>query len=194
MSSLPPYYTSGDALVTATMVKQYSYCPTLPWLESRIGLLEPLTPSMETARITADEKEAIARELGLPEPLRIETPVHDPELGATGVIDVIAGESRVDILEIKAHPRHPRRAKHFLNQLLVYALLAHRNIAPVHRAILYIGGETIEITINNYHLTKAKKLIEKTRQTIQNEDPPLLNQPPQKCKYCHYKTLCPNQP
>ncbi|GBF08806.1 CRISPR-associated protein Cas4 [Aeropyrum pernix] len=192
-------YCRGDhpcgAAATPSLVKQYVYCPTLPWLEVRVGRLEHPTPSMESAVLTADEKEEIAREVGIPPPYRVEVPLECPELRLRGVIDLVAGphgRRGYWIMEAKKHPRRPRASKHFQAQLLAYALLATKTLGPVYRATLYIGGATKTLDINQRHLQTAEKLVKKTLKTVEEEEPPLTRQPPQKCRYCFYRKLCPN--
>ncbi len=177
-------------LVTAVDVKDYVYCPAIPWLRRVHGVLERPTPSMESGAVDVGFKERVAAELGLPEPRRFEVRVTDGELGLTGVIDIVAGpRERLVIVEVKAGVRRPQR--HHIAQLKVYALLAWRKLGRVRRAALYTPAEVVWVTVDSTLLEEARLLVERARTVIYSEAPPQLRQPEAKCRYCFYSQRCP---
>jgi CRISPR/Cas system-associated exonuclease Cas4 (RecB family) len=99
------YYLDG--YVQVAEVKDYIFCPALAWIKARMRYVEPPTPSMESGKSKADAqfKLKIAEELGLPKPWRVEVPVRSPRLGLSGVIDLVAGERRLVVAEVKAFRR-----------------------------------------------------------------------------------------
>lgn len=187
------YSTLLDDTITATMVKQYVYCPIIPWLQYYFNYDPPITPSMERGKeITTPEfKEEVAKRLGLPRPYRLEQPVYYKPLKLRGVVDVIAGTSKLTILEVKSYRRKRKWINHFLAQLITYAYIVEKTMGPVHKAILYHGGDIIEIrpTLGDYE--RIKQIINKIRKTLKREEPPQTQQPPSKCNYCEYNKLCP---
>lgn len=177
--------------ISVSQAKQYSYCPAIPWINYRLNLYEDSTPSMETGRVSAEEKEDIARRLGLPEPWRIEAPLSDDRLGLSGVIDILAGRRRLVVVEVKKYWRRPARSSHFRDQLMLYALLAS-SVAPVREAILVLGGRALRYRVTGEDLERAKRLVEETRRAIESEEPPRPRMPPRKCAYCWYRRVCPS--
>ena len=54
--------------VTAIDVKEYTYCPMIPWIMYNFDVTIPPTISMKYSSIDVEEKEAIAKKLKLPKP------------------------------------------------------------------------------------------------------------------------------
>lgn len=183
------YYLYKD-YITPWDVKQYVYCPLIPWITHHLGVSEPPTESMLLGgELDASHKEEIAGKLGLPKPWRIEVEVEDNELGLHGKVDIIAGRKRLIVVEVKRYERIS--IEHYKAQLLVYALLVTRRLGPVSKAILVYGDKAIEYPVTSEDLVIARKLVEKTIKTIDNEKPPITNQNPRKCRTCWYRKYCP---
>jgi CRISPR-associated exonuclease Cas4 len=147
---------------------------------------------MKIAREKADAKykEEIAEKLGLPKPWKIEACLKDPETGLTGCIDLIAGSKRLTIAEIKLYRR--TRKNHVRTQLLAYAYLANKAIAPVERAILIENSEiALDIPITKEHLDSIRKKLEKLKTVINSEEPPTANPSDKQCIPCQYRKTCP---
>ncbi|MCE4624513.1 MAG: CRISPR-associated protein Cas4 [Desulfurococcales archaeon] len=183
-----------NGTVSVSLVKQYTYCPAIPWINWHLNLYEDPTPSMETGRMVAGEKEEVAKRLGLPEPWRFEVKVVDRRLNLSGVIDIVAGKRRLTIVEVKRYRRSVKVSQHFKDQLMLYALLANNNIAPVREAILVLGDRAHRYMVTRRDLERAKALVEKTRKIIQSEEPPRPRMPGRKCDYCWYRRVCPSHP
>ncbi|MEB3851673.1 MAG: CRISPR-associated protein Cas4 [Desulfurococcales archaeon] len=184
----PRYY---EGTLTPTDLKDYAYCPVIPWLRLHASLREAPTPSMEAGRLDAGEKLAIAGRLGLPRPHRVEVPLESRRLGLRGVVDIVAGRGPYTVVEVKALPRSPRRAGHFRLQLLAYVLLVLDSMGPVGRAILYLAGRPVEVPVNERTLGEALAALARLRRLLASEEPPLANQPGAKCLYCGYRRSCP---
>lgn len=190
------YNSLLDDTITVTMVKQYAYCPLIPWITHYFNYHPPETPSMERGReiVTPEYKEEIAKKLGLPKPYKLEYPVYYKPLKIRGTIDVIAGEKTHTILEVKAYKRKRKYINHFTIQLLTYAYIVEKTIGPVYKAILYNGGEIIEIRPTQQDYQTIERIINKLHKITHKEEPPRTQQPPAKCNYCEYRKLCPNTP
>ncbi len=182
------FYDRGA--ITVVDVKDYVYCPAIPWLRAVHGVIETPTPSMEAGLVDVEYKERVAEELSLPEPRRFEVRLVDRELGVSGVIDVVAGpRDNMVILEVKAGVRKPQR--HHLAQLKVYTLLASRLLGRVRRAALYTPGGVVWLRVDYRLLEEAKWLVEEARKTMYSEAPPPVRQPEAKCQYCFFSQRCP---
>jgi len=147
---------------------------------------------MEIARGEADAryKEKIAEKLGLPKPWRVEVCLRDPLTGLSGCIDLVAGSKRLAVAEIKLYKR--AKKQHIRTQLLAYAYLANKTIAPVERALLVEQGEiTLDIPITREHLETIEKKIEKLKKIITREEPPTTNPTEKQCAPCQYRRICP---
>ncbi len=179
--------------VTPTDVKDYVYCPVIPWLRRALGLVEPPTPSMEEgARVTADEKLAEAEALGLPGPHRVEVYLRSGVLPLEGVVDLVAGRKRLRVLEVK---RVARPARHHLAQLKAYALLVETSMGPVEEAILALkNGGAVRLRVTGETLKEAQSLVEAALEAVYSDEPPTASQPEAKCRYCFYRSLCPVRP
>ncbi|MEB3862040.1 MAG: CRISPR-associated protein Cas4 [Desulfurococcales archaeon] len=184
-----PLYSSR---IPVTLVKDHAYCPAIPWIRRFLGYREPRSPSMETARVDASYKEEVARELGLPRPWRIELPVQGVSIPLSGVVDIVAGDKRLTVVEVKAYKRRMDRSRHFRIQLLLYAYIVNETIGPVREAILYMQGHVYRTRVTLDLLEEARREAEKTLKTLASEEPPRPRQPRRKCSYCWYRRVCPS--
>ena len=184
----PPY----SSRIPVTMVKDHVYCPAIPWIKRFLGYTEPRSPSMETARVDASYKEKVAKDLGLPKPWRIEVPVQGKSLPLRGVVDIIAGNRRLTVVEVKAYNRRLDRSSHFKIQLLIYAYLVNESIGPVREAILHMPDRIHRVVVTSELLEEARRAAESAIKTLSSEDPPRPRQPSRKCSYCWYRRVCPS--
>ncbi|MEN2999480.1 MAG: CRISPR-associated protein Cas4 [Acidilobaceae archaeon] len=186
--------SSLSSYLSPSLVKQYSYCPTLPWLMVNYDSHEQPTPSMEEGKRRALDKRAVAEELGLEQPWRFEMALASKRLGLRGVVDIVAGSRSYTVAEVKVFERNLRRSHHFRDQLLVYALLVNDVLGPVRRAVLYLGKPVLDIPVGERELSRARELLERTRKTVSSPDPPRGTPSPGKCHYCSFRRLCPFSP
>jgi len=178
--------------IPATLLRDYIYCPMIPWIKIFYRYEEPATESMLKASIETDAnyKEKIAEKYKLPKPWRIEVYLYDKETGLSGVADIIAGEKRAVVAEIKRFKRE--KYQHQRIQLLIYAYLTNKLIAPVEKAILIHEEKiTLEIEITKQHLETIEKTAKRLRETIEKEEPPTTNPDQRKCIACQYRRICP---
>ncbi len=175
-------------------MKQYAYCPMIPWITRYLGYHGNPTPSMEAGRTkaTPEFKMEIARRLGLPKPYRVEYKVEYEPLKLSGVVDLIAGEKRLTVLEVKVYRRKKKWLNHFKVQLLTYAYIVEKTIGPVHEAVLYNGGDVERIRPTQSHYNRIERIVNSLSRLLGEETPPLTRQNPRKCGYCEYRRLCPN--
>ncbi len=175
--------------ITPWDVKQYVYCPMIPWITHHVGVSEPVTESMESGgKVDVGYKEEIAGKLGLPKPWRFEVELVDHELGVRGKADIIAGSKRLIVVEVKRYYR--KRIEHFQAQLIVYALLVNRLLGPVWKAVLVYGDKVRELLVDDRILGEARRLVEKTWSVLAGDKPPIVNQALGKCSTCWYRRYC----
>lgn len=183
-------YLLSKGYITPWLIKQMFYCPTIPWIITNVGYEEPLTPSMSLGRDTkASSKENIANNLGLPHPRLYELYLRSNRYGIVGIIDIVAGRKRLNIVEVKAFKR--KSYEHYKAQLMTYALLATDSLSIVHRAYLVLRNEVLIYQVTHQDLEQARRNIERLWKIIDSPEPPITKQPIQKCKYCKYRNYCP---
>jgi len=181
-------------LIPVTLVKEYAWCPLIPWLIYNTGFEPPETPSMERGveESKAMSLEEAAERASLPQPRRFNVYVESRRLGVKGFIDVVAGSRRLVVAEVKAF--RSKRWGHFRAQLMVYAALANSALGPVAEAVLVMGGDVKRFPVTDRDLAEARRLIDETRRVLASPEPPRVTQPEAKCFYCRYRKMCPNSP
>lgn len=180
---------SWSDVVTPWDVKQYAYCPLIPWIARVYGVREPETLGM---RLGAEERRSrLARleGLGLEPPVRLDVQLYCPRLRMAGVADAVAGSRRLAVVEVKAFRR--RTFGHFRAQLMAYALLCERCLGPTRAAILLLGDLVKRWDVTAEALLEAERLAARVRGALESERPPPA-QPSAKCSACWYRRLCPN--
>lgn len=186
------HYSYTNPPITASMIRQMEFCPVIPWINYNLGFYEEHTESMTMGKedTYANYKEEIARKLSLKKPWRFELYIKDQKTGLSGVIDIVAGNRKLTIVEVKRFRR--ARRNHFRNQLLVYAYLATKAIAPVERAILVMDQEKVlDIEITKEHIEHVENQIKKLRKILETEQPPTPNKTQKQCQPCQYRKICP---
>lgn len=179
---------SWSSVITPWDVKQYAYCPMIPWIAWNYGVREPPTYSMEAGRAERSRRLEALRSLGLPQPIRLDVEMYSPRLRMAGVADAVAGLRRLTVVEVKAFRR--KRYWHFREQLMAYALLSETCLGPTHRAVLVLGGKARCWDVDQRALEEARRLALRVREVVESEKPPLV-QASGKCHSCWYRRLCP---
>ncbi len=182
---------SSSRVLSVTTVKNYALCPLIPWIQARHGLYEDPTISMETGRMSAEEKEEIAESLGLPRPYMIEKRLYSPRLELAGTVDLVAGRRSLVVLEAKRYKRRRRLSRHFIAQLMVYSLLANDTLGPVREAVLYLGGSVLRFRVTSGWLAEAEKFVREAWRAVSSEDPPKSSSSLRLCRQCWYRRVCP---
>ncbi len=175
--------------VTSWDVKQYIYCPTIVWIKSVVGVEEPADINMELGKSREYGRTAL-NSLSLPRPLRFEVWVRNPSAGLAGVVDVLAGDGRFEVAEVKAYER--RGFEHFRLQLMFYSYLVTVSLGPVTKAHLVLGRSYRTYPITERSLTEVSRLVRKVRQVRDLERPPPSPYArSSRCLRCWYRRYCP---
>jgi len=180
---------SWSDAITPWDVKQYAYCPLIPWIARNYGVREPETYGMQWGREERAARLEKLKRFNLEPPLRFDVHLYSSKLRMAGIADAVAGEKRLTVIEVKAFTR--KRYDHFRAQLMAYALLCEACIGPTRTALLLIGNKVRAWDVTREALSETERLALKVRQVIESERPPLTQQS-QKCSSCWYRRFCPN--
>jgi len=179
---------SWSNVLTPWDVKQYVYCPVIPWLAWNMGIREPETYSMACGR---EERGGRLRKLldaGFKPPIRLDVEMYCPRLKLAGVVDAVTGARKLEVVEVKLFKR--RRFSHFRSQLMAYALLSERCLGPTYYASLMLGERLYRWDVTGEALRQAEELVGKVRAVVESEKPPLVARSA-KCASCWYRRFCP---
>jgi CRISPR-associated exonuclease Cas4 len=140
---------TGDGLLEVTDLKQYAYCPRIPFYRYCLPAIRPITYGMHEGILSHQEEQAreerrSLRAYGLHTGERVfDLALRSERLGLVGKLDMAirregndVGEPEAIVVDYKL-TRGPAR-QHFHLQLAAYALLVEEawNV-PVRRAFLY---------------------------------------------------------
>lgn len=169
-------------------VRQWSWCPVIPWIRSVYGVTEPPTYSMSEG-VGIDPCEA-ATLAGLPVPIRCEVLVRHPKLPAYGQVDVVAGEGPYAVAEVKAFKR--RDFSHYLEQLRYYTWLVNDAVGPVREAYLIMGRQIKRYVVDRDFLLRGMMAAESVIKVKSLEEPPMGRR--DRCWACWYRRYCVRRP
>ena len=184
-------------VLPVSLVKEYEWCPLIPWIAFNTGFTPPITPSMamglEGHGPDGRLLEKAAKALGYQNP-QYNIYLEDPRLEVAGTLDILAAEER-EIAEVKKTNRRKPQAQEKL-QAAIYALLAYRNGFRVEKANIVLVDAQEKITIAPLEVTgellaRAEKKVRELWETVTSPIPPLVLQAPEKCRYCRYRRKCP---
>jgi len=152
--------------------------------------VEPPDINMELGRPEGPKEEVLVR-LGIPKPWRYEVYLRNTDLMIVGVVDLVGGAKKFEIVEFKLFNR--RKYGHFTSQLLFYAYLVNKSLGPVYRAHIVLGKNTVTYYVTGEVLQHIERLIRKVREVKINDDPPRgVRADPHKCGLCWYRRYCPS--
>jgi CRISPR-associated exonuclease Cas4 len=164
--------------INPTLVKQYVYCPVIPWIVARLGVVEPPTDSM-----------LLGRESTRPPEGRGQVYVRTKR-GAVVIDEVVEeGGSKV-IVEKKAYRSH--NASRYTAQVVASYLLARELLQGVRRARLVVGGEVRELELSGDLVGDVEKIVELLERALGSDKPPQTRPEPAKCTSCWYRRFCPH--
>ncbi len=189
------YRLSRSYNVTPWLVKEYIYCPMIPWIITHYNIESPPTVSMEEGlRMDADAKKEMIREAGVEYSDIDYEKEYVLEDNTYIKVDAIAwkktpyGRKGV-VIEIKRYRR--KHDQHQRQQVKTYAYLLTRNGIPVHQAVLIQEGRIrYRKRIEQLDLEEVEYIIKQVEKIIKSDQPPYV-QPTRKCWSCWYRKICP---
>ena len=172
------------------MLRQFEYCPVIPWIIAHYNIAEPPTYSMEEGK-EIDLGEIAGKICGDEDcEYLVEEPIIDED-GLLGFIDILVHDKHgYKAVEVKKYKN--KRYSHQIAQLKAYAELYSSNTDRiVHEIILVQENEVVYRKRYEYHdKIEARRLIEKLDKIINSDRPPLVEKT-QKCNSCWYRRICP---
>ena len=173
----------GENKVRVTELKDFFFCKAVPWIKRKLNWKEPLTVSQKLGK-KADLREVTK---DLVEPKYYELYLRDKKTGLCGVVDVISGET---VVEVKAFQRRYNSDSRI--QLLGYAYLADRNGFKVREAMLIMDNKVrLKIEVTKEHINYIEEIVNKLVEVLEDDSPPVVNQSSRQCKACQYRRVCP---
>ncbi|MEM1962586.1 MAG: CRISPR-associated protein Cas4 [Sulfolobales archaeon] len=185
-----PTYAVGYSYVTSGDVKDYTYCPTIVWIKSALGVREPPSVDMVLGSSKPYRSEVFER-IGIPKPWAFEVLLRCKHLGISGVVDLVGGSRRYEVAEVKAFKR--RNYSHFTSQLMFYAYLTSVVLGPVVRAHLVLGDRVKTYSITDRVLQEVERVVKRVREIKNSDRPPTTPYAGSKrCVLCWYRRYCPS--
>lgn len=186
-----------EELLPVSLIRQYFYCPQIPYINLVLHVQEPETDSM----LYGKEAHEVFRAQHLPreiEPIRIETEVHltSERLGLVGVLDALVETTLGELVpcELKASalgttaPPLKDRA-----QLAAYAMLVEENFRrTVKRGVLFYrdDGRKAVVLIDGSLRRLVMRAVAEIRGMLESERRPERGNP-RACGSCWYRRMCP---
>ncbi|MEM1622682.1 MAG: CRISPR-associated protein Cas4 [Sulfolobales archaeon] len=176
--------------VTSVDIKDYTYCPTIIWIKSVLGVREPPSVDMVLGSSKPYRAEVFER-IGIPKPWAFEVPLRCGSLGVSGVVDLVGGSRRYEVAEVKAFKR--RNYSHFTYQLMFHAYLTSVVLGPVVRAHLVLGDRVKTYSITDRVLREVERVVKKVREIKDSDRPPTTPYAgSRRCVLCWYRRYCPS--
>ena len=189
-AELEPFY------VPASAIRQYYFCPQIPYLNYVLHIAEPETESMKASKEAHERFRAqwIPRKY---EPVRIVTKVYlrSDRLRMEGLIDAVVETKFGELIpcEFKLSASYKGRAlRKDRMQLVACAMLAEDQFgSTVKRGLIYYAedGRKVEVRISESDRWFVKRaLVEILRMVEQEERPSGANR--ENCHQCWYRHAC----
>ena len=190
-------------LLKVTDLKQYTYCPRIPYYQYCLPAVRPTTYKMEAgirAQDGAEERERrrSLRAYGLAEGERhFNVSVASERLGVSGQIDLVIrhavdGEERLVPVDYKLSRREPGR--HFKLQLACYALLLEEAWQlPVEDGFLYLipARRAVRVPITTRLRNDVRRRLEEIRSMVLAERmPAVAAKQRSRCVDCEFRRFC----
>jgi len=172
------YKPTAPARVTPTLVKQYSYCPLIPWIQAWFCAYEPTTDSMALGKESTKPPEGRGQ-------------VYVSTVRGAAVIDELVEEGgcRV-IVERKAYRSH--NYSRYVEQAVASYLVAREKIPGIRRVRLEVQGRQSTIELSGDLVEDVESLVKVLEKALKSEKPPPAKPDPKKCTSCWYKRYCPH--
>lgn len=168
----PPEKTSP------TLVKQYSYCPVIPWIQAILGVYEPPSDSMIIGRDRV-------------KPVEGQGQVYVSSMRGSTVIDEVLDEREGRVLvEKKAYRSH--NYSRYVEQAITSYIVASERIHGVRKIRLIVQDESRDIEVSKDLVEDVEHIVELLEKTLKNEKPPPSKPNKRKCTPCWYKRYCPH--
>jgi len=184
--------------LTVTDLKQWAYCPRIPFYRYVLPVERPVTYKMERGKVVQAAVEALERRrgfraYGMKEGERLfGVWLHSKRLGLSGKLDLLIRTPEacypVDFKDTEGRLRQNHRV-----QLAAYALLVEETFKkPVPQGFVYLvpRKEVIAVPIEEADRNHAARMLDEIRQMIALERMPEPTPVRIRCETCEYQNYC----
>lgn len=190
-------------LLKVTDLKQYAYCPRIPYYHYCLPEVRPTTYKMDAGIRAQDRAEELERRrslraYGLTEGERhFNVSVASGQLGVSGQIDLVIkhavnGEDRLIPVDYKLSRREPGR--HFKLQIACYALLLEELWQlPVEDGFLYLipARRAVRVPVTTRLRNDVRRQLAEIRALVLAERmPPVPARQRSRCVDCEFRRFC----
>ncbi len=159
-----------------SLVKEYIYCPVIPWIINNYCVTEPPTDSMLLGKEAEEEKKRLY--------------VRSRRYRLSTIIDEVAEVNGENI--IIEYKRYSSKSIHrYIEQVKAEAYIARETIHRLRKAVLNVNGNEKVFEVSKEMLDDAERLFNRVEKTISREDPPPKTVYQRHCINCWYKRYCP---
>ncbi len=194
----PHLHTSRRIELTVTDLKQWSYCPRIPFYHHVMPVEIARTYKMERGRnveaaVQAMEMRRGFRRYGLERgERRFGVWLHSPRLGLAGKLDLlIVAEDAcypVDFKDTEGGVRHNHRI-----QLAAYAMLVEDSFKrPVPMGFVYLvpARQLVAVPVGDKERGQAEVALSSIRRAIEREEMPEPTEAMARCTACEFRNYC----
>ncbi len=194
----PHLHTSRRIELTVTDLKQWSYCPRIPFYHHVMPVEIARTYKMERGRnveaaVQAMERRRGFRRYGLERgERRFGVWLHSPRLGLAGKLDLlIVAEDAcypVDFKDTEGGVRHNHRI-----QLAAYAMLVEDSFKrPVPMGFVYLvpARQLVAVPVGDKERGQAEVALSSIRRAIEREEMPEPTEAMARCTACEFRNYC----
>lgn len=184
--------------LTVTDLKQWAYCPRIPFYRYVLPVERPVTYKMERGKAIQAAVEALERRrgfraYGMKEGERLfGVRLRSKRLGLSGKLDLLILTSKacypVDFKDTEGRPRQNHRV-----QLAAYALLIEEAFrVPVPQGFLYLvpRKEVVAVPMAEAEREEVIRILGEIREMISRELMPDPTSVRARCETCEYQNYC----
>lgn len=195
---MPDVDRTTDLAFTVTDVKQWAYCPRIPFYRYVLPVKVPPTYRMERGRDVQAAVQALERRRGLRAyslaegERRFGVWLHSERLGLAGKLDLliltVAACFPVDFKDTEGGVRQNHRA-----QLAAYALLveeAFQRPAPLGFIYLVPARATVSVELDEGVRARVRDALDGMRRMIASEELPPATTVGARCTACEFRNFC----
>lgn len=173
------------------VVRQYAFCPQIPYIMLTLERAEPATDSMSIGKALAEEERKTV--VGEIKPrgaeVMYDVPLRSMKHRIRGVADAVIITPRgPSVVEFKA-VKSKRIQKHHEYQLVAYAMMAEEQYGIAEESYLVYRNRYFKVRVTEDKRKRVENILAKVRKMIRSEEPPPVR-PSRKCKTCWYRKLC----
>lgn len=186
--------------LTVTDVKQYAYCPRIPYYHRCLPGVRPVTAKMEAgiaAQVDEEQREARRqlRTYGFVTGERqFNVPLCSTKLGLTAVVDlIILRPDGKDIVIPVDYKLSDTSGEHFKVQLALYALLLEEEIelaAPFGFLYLMVTRAAQRVALTDHLKARARDCTATIRECVERDRMPEPTDHVGRCVNCEFRRFC----